>query len=280
MPTRPAHSCAWWICSRRATTSRTSTSTSTSRTRCSPTPERLLGGRDDSAGLPGSRGMLDRVVVAVLADREDAQVALAVVDELVGQLRALALGEEVARADAEALVAGIQPAGAGEHEEALLLAAVPVEPGRALPGVDDIEVDADAAEAGAAADQRRQTEALAARLGLVLADRQLVDADEPGRAAVLALDELLGAHAVGLADAPIAGGEHAALDPAAWGEIVGDVGAGVDPAPLAIDRQERVHVSEDADQLADGADRIGEAARVAGDRGDGPDGALGHSRRC
>ena len=68
---------------------------------------------------------------------------------------------------------------------------------------------------GGAADQRRQAEALAAGLGLVLADRQLVDADEPGRTAVGALHELLGAHAVGLADAPVARGEHAPLDPAA-----------------------------------------------------------------
>ena len=109
---------------------------------------------------------------------------------------------------------------------------------------------------------------------------QLVDADEPRRAAVGPLDELLGAHAVGLADAPLTRGEHAPLDPAAGDEIRRDIGAGVDPPPLPIDRQERVHLAEDADQLADCGNRIGEAARVAGDRGDGPNGALGHESRC
>ena len=133
--------------------------------------------------------------------------------------------------------------------------------------------------AGRAPDQRGEAEALAARLGLVLADRQLVDADEPGRAAVGALDELLGAHAVGLADAPLALREHAALDPAARREVGGDIGAGVDPPTLTIDRQERIDVTEDADEFTDGRDRVREAARVAGDRGDGPNGALGHGGR-
>ena len=200
--------------------------------------------------------MHDRVVVAVLADREDAQVGLAVVDELVGELRALGLREEVARADPEALVAGVQPAGAREHEEAFLLAAMPVVAAGALARVHDVEVHADAAQSRDAPDQGRQAEALAAGLGLVLLiGSSSMLTSQSGRPSG-ALDELLGAHAVGLADPPFAGGEDAALDPAGLGSLKSaatSVQAST-PASLAIDREERMDVAEHADELTDGRD--------------------------
>src|SRR3954468_2547376 len=99
------------------TTSRTSTSTSTSRTRCC----RRCSGRSAARravvrllGLPRSLRVLDDVVRPALADREDAQVGLAVVHELVGVAGAVRLREEVARHHPVALAADVEPAGAAE----------------------------------------------------------------------------------------------------------------------------------------------------------------------
>src|SRR5690242_598895 len=170
-------------------------------------------------GFPRSGRVLDPVVGAALADGQDAQVVLAVVDELVRPLRAFDLGEEVAGPDAVALVAHVQPAGAPQDEEALLLLAVPVEAHGALPGTDHVEVHADPAQARGAADEGREAERLAAGLDLVLARRGLLGGDEPRRPLVVARDQLLGPQALGLAHPPVAGRQDAAGDPARRPEV-------------------------------------------------------------
>ena len=169
-----------------------------------------------SRRAPRRRRVLDRVVLAVLADREDAQVGLAVVDEL------------VRRASGPRSWRRSRPGRRGSARRRRTASRCPRARGSPPPRCG---ASGSAAERWPGWTTSRFTpmrRSPAARPISVVRPKlsppgsasfspigELVDADEPGRAAVGALDELLGAHAVGLADAPLAAGEHAALDPAA-----------------------------------------------------------------
>lgn len=217
-------------------------------------------------------------VGAMFADRQDPQVAIAVVDELVRSLGSFGFGEEVTRADPMGAVAHHQDSGSLEDEEALFLLMVPVEAGRALAGADDVDVDADPAQPSVLPESRREPEGLAARLVLGLAGRRFFGSDEEGGPFIGATAEALGRQAVNLGRGPLTGGQATGLHPARGHRIVGDRRADGDPFTLVVDEEERVDVTGDAAQLVTGGVRVRPPPRMALDERDEAIGTIRHGR--
>ncbi len=136
--------------------------------------------------MPGGRRILG-LVASMLADRQDAQILVAIVEKLVRAFGAFALCEEVAGAHAVHLVANHQDTRATEHEETFLFLVVPMKLCRALARTDKVDVDANAAQPGVLAKATRKPEGFATRLVLAFAGRRILGACQPVRAPVVAL---------------------------------------------------------------------------------------------